>query len=303
VQRCTAAYLVPAISIFLSLLEPQSSLAQQTPLNSQKELTRVSPWLPADVDTEIPPVEAGSACNLPDVLQKAGQKVEEFVANVQRFTATESLLHESVGRSGKVLRRESKQYDYVVSIEELRPGILGVEEYLRSGPAPVEPLGGVASKGLPALVLIFHPYYSSDFSMTCEGLATRNGSRVWQVYFRQRGERPSRIRAYRVGWQSPPRPVALKGRAWFLVENLQIVGLQTDLVEPLPDIHLIMDHTSIEYGPVHFASRGLDLWVPQTAEVYSDLKGKRIHQRMSFAKYMLFFVDDKQQISSPKTTP
>jgi hypothetical protein len=261
------------------------------------------PWLPPSIDDDVLPVESSLPCNLEEVLQKAGQRVQEFVSNVQRFTAAESLLHESVNRSGKVSERQNKKYDYVVSIEELQPGILGVDEYLGSGRAPADSLGGVTSKGLPALVLIFHPYYSGDFSMSCEGLATWKGARVWQVHFRQREDKPNRIRSYRTGWNSPPHPVALKGRALFLEDNYQIAGLETDLIAPLPDIRLTVDHTSIEYGPVHFSTRGLDMWVPHSAEVFSDLKGKRIRQRMDFSNYLLFSVDDTQKISPPKTIP
>jgi tetratricopeptide (TPR) repeat protein len=260
-------------------------------------------WLPPDVDDDVSPVESPLTCNLEEVLQKAGQRVQEFVSDVQRFTAAESLLHESLNKSGKVSERQTKKYDYMVSIEEMQPGILGVDEYLGSGPAPADSLGGVTSKGLPALVLIFHPYYSGDFSMRCEGLATWKGARVWQVSFRQREDKPNRIRSYRTGWNSPPHPVALKGRAWFLEDSYQIAGLETDLIAPLPDLRLTVDHTSIEYGPVHFSSRSLDMWVPHSAEVFSDLKGKRIHQRMDFSNYLLFSVDDTQKISSPKTIP
>ena len=262
-----------------------------------------SRWLPPDVDDDVSPVESPLTCNLEEVLQKAGQRVQEFVSNVQRFTAAESLVHESVNSSGKVSERQNKKYDYMVSIEEMQPGILGVDEYLGSGPAPADSLGGVTSKGLPALVLIFHPYYSGDFSMSCEGLATWKGVRAWQVHFRQREDKPNRIRSYRISWNSPPHPVALKGRAWFLEDSYQIAGLETDLIAPLPDIRLTVDHTSIEYGPVHFTSRGLDMWVPHSAEVFSDLKGKRIHQRMDFSNYLLFSVDDTQKISAPKTIP
>jgi hypothetical protein len=45
------------------------------------------------------------------------------------------------------------------------------------------------------------------------------------------------------------------------------------------------------------------MWVPHSAEVFSDLKGKRIHQRMDFSNYLLFSVDDTQKISPPKTIP
>jgi hypothetical protein len=94
--------------------------------------------------------------------------------------------------------------------------------------------------------------------------------------------------------------VALKGRAWFAADSYQIVGLQTDLIAPIPEIQLTADRTDVEYGPVHFSSKGVDMWVPQTAELYSDLRGKRVHLRLNFGNYLLFSVDDKYKIAAPK---
>lgn len=45
------------------------------------------------------------------------------------------------------------------------------------------------------------------------------------------------------------------------------------------------------------------MWVPHTAEHYLDLKGIRVHQKMSFGNYLLFAVDEKEKISAPKTEP
>jgi hypothetical protein len=42
------------------------------------------------------------------------------------------------------------------------------------------------------------------------------------------------------------------------------------------------------------------MWLPQSAEVYYDWKGRRIHRRHSFSDYMLFGVEDRQKISVPK---
>jgi hypothetical protein len=262
---------------------------------------RKSGWLPPNIDDSVPPIESGSTCNLEEVVQKAGEKIQEFVKDVERFTATESFLHESISKSGQVSAIEKRKYDYMVSVQEIRPGILAVEEYLSRGTTPVDFPGGITTKGLPALILIFHPYYSESFSMKCEGLAIVNGQRAWQIYFRQREDKPNGIRAYRVGRNA--RPIALKGRAWIVADSYQIVDLQTDLVDALPDIRLTVDHTSIEYGPVHFSSRGVDMWLPQTAEVFSELRGKRVHRRLGFSNYLLFAVDDTQKISSPATSP
>ncbi len=264
---------------------------------------RESRWLPPGVDENVPPVDPGSACELEDVLQKAGQRIQEFVRNVERFTATESLLHETVSKSGAVSGTEKRRYNYMVSIEEIRPEIFAVEEYRSSGSSSEAPPGGIITRGLPALVLIFHPYNSGSFSMKCEGLANLNGKPAWQIYFRQRPDKPNRIRSYKIGENGPSHPMALKGRAWFVADSYQIIGLQTDLIEALPDLRLTVDHATVEYGPVHFSSRGVDMWLPQTVELYCDPRGKRVHRRLSFTNYLLFAVDEKQKISAPNVSP
>lgn len=282
-----------------SSLTAAATKSTSTPASASSEPR----WLPPEIDENGPPVEQGAACNLGTVLQKAGQRIQELVKNVDRFTATEFLVHESLSRTGKVFESEKRKLDYLVSIEEIQPGILNVEEYQSNGPAPADAPGGWTTKGLPVLVLIFHPYYSGTFSMKCEGLSTWNGKKAWQMYFRQREDKPNKIRSYRVGTNTPSYPVALKGRAWFVADTYQILGLQTDLVSAIPGIRLTAEHTDIQYGPVHFASRGQDMWLPQVAEIFSELRGKRIHRKVSFSNYLLFSVDDKQQIAAPKASP
>jgi hypothetical protein len=259
-------------------------------------------WSPLDVDASISPVEPGSACDLEGVLRGAGAQIQEMVANLEHFTATESLLQETINKSGRVSGSEKRKYDYLVSIGEIRPGILSVQEDLNDGADSAGYPGGFVTKGLPALMLIFHPYYSDTFSMKCEGLAELDGKRTWQIYFRQRADKPNRIRAYSVGVNGPSNTVALKGRAWFVADNYQIMRLQADLIDSIPEIRLTVDHTDIEYGPVHSNSLGTDIWLPHTAELYTDFRGRRIHQRMNYTDYLLFAVDERQKIADPKVS-
>jgi hypothetical protein len=93
----------------------------------------------------------------------------------------------------------------------------------------------------------------------------------------------------------------LRGRAWIATDSYQIVRMETDLVNTLPEIRLFADHTMVEYGPVRFKSRNVEMWLPQSAEVYSDWRGKRMHRRHSFSNFILFSVDEEQSISEPKT--
>jgi tetratricopeptide (TPR) repeat protein len=257
-------------------------------------------WMPPDVDDKVPPVEAGASCAADDVVSKAGKQLIELISDVDRFTATESLTHESINRSGLASYPEKRKFDYVVSIQEVRQGYLNVEEYRNAGGSPADFPDGVATNGLPALVLIFHPYNAMNYEMTCEGLARWNGGLAWQVHFKQRADKPNTIKRYRIGADGPSYPVALKGRAWISADNYQIARLETDLVAPLPQIRLVADHTAIEYGPVKFSKGNVKMWLPQSAEVYYDWKGRRIHRRHSFSNYLLFGVEDKQKIAVPK---
>jgi len=259
-----------------------------------------SNWLPPDVDEKVPPVEAGASCSVDDVVSKAGKQLMELVKDVDRFAAIESLTHESVNKNGLVSPPEKRKFNYVVSIQEVQHGYLNVEEYRNAGGSPVEFPDGVATNGLPALVLIFHPYNVPNFEMTCEGLARWNGGLAWQVHFKQRADKPNTIKRYRIGADGPSYPVALKGRAWISADSFQIVRLETDLVSPVPQIKLFADHSDIEYGPVKFKKGNVNMWLPQSAEVYYDWKGRRIHRRHSFSNYLLFAVDDKQKITVPK---
>jgi tetratricopeptide (TPR) repeat protein len=259
-----------------------------------------SNWLPPDVDEKVPPVEPGAVCSLDEVVQKAGKHVEEFIKNVDRFTASEFLKHESFNKWGFAESPETRRFNYVVAIEPYRPGYFNVVEYRGNGITPADFPGGVVTNGLPTLALIFHPTNAGNFDMSCEGLGRWNGGLAWQLHFRQNPNKPNTIREYKLGEIGPAYPVALRGRAWIAADSYQIVRMETDLVAPLPEIRLFADHTLVEYGPVRFRNRNVEMWLPQTAEVYFDWRGRRMHRRHSFSNYLLFSVDEKQRISEPK---
>jgi tetratricopeptide (TPR) repeat protein len=260
-----------------------------------------SNWMPPDIDEIVPPVVGGVSCNVDEILEQAERRVLEFVASVDQFTATERVIHESINRFGLALQPHKFEFDYLVSIKQNRIGLLSVDEYRNSHYRASDFPDGIATTGLAALMLIFHPYYAPDFKMTCEGLSRAKGQPAWQIHFQQRADKPSEIRTYQTGGpQGPVYAASLKGRVWIAANSFQIIRMETDLMAPLPQIRLVADHAAIEYGSVHFRNRGVDLWLPQTAEVFYDWRGKRTHRRHNFGNYLLYSVDDKQQITVPQ---
>src|SRR5277367_1580536 len=261
-----------------------------------------SNWLPADVDEKIPPVDSAGGCDVAAVVAATGKRVEELMHNVDRYTATESLFHESINKWGAPDSKASRKFNYVASITEMRPGIFNLEEYRGAGGSPAEFPDGIATLGLPGLALIFHPHNAGNYDLVCEGLTRWNSIPVWQIHFRQRPDKPNNMRSYQLSLNGPSRNVSLKGRAWIAVDSSQIVRLETDLIAPVPEIKLLADHIMIEYGPVHFKETGTDLWLPRSAEVFFFWNNARMHRVHSFSDYLLFSVDNQQKISAPKGT-
>ena len=271
--------------------------ASRSAMNAE-ELFALPKWMPPDVDESIPVVERGVVCPLQRVRDETANRVREFIDAANKITATENLENEVLDRSGFPSLRESRSYTYVASITEIRPNMLNVEEY-RNGSMDLEIFPQhIATIGLPSLVLIFHPIYTEDYEVQCEGLSRWHGGLAWQVHFRQKQDKPSRLRAYRVGGQLSP--VALRGRAWIATDTFQVVSLETDLVSPVPGIRLNAEHISIDYGPVTFHKQNQKLWLPENAELFFDFGGRRMHRRHHFSNYLLFSVDEKEKISPPK---
>jgi hypothetical protein len=303
-QKLAAKGTWQCLLAFLILLPLPSAAAQKVvaAISSTKAGGSASAghptWLPADVDEKVPPVEE-TACSVDEVVQKAEERILELVRNVDRFTATESLTHQSINKHGQSSAPVGRKFDYVVSIHEVRQGHLGVTEYRNGGLALNEFPGGIVTNGLPVLVLIFHPYYAPSYEITCEGLARSNDRLAWQVHFRQKPDMPNELKSYQFGITGRSYSVRLKGRAWISADSYQIVRMETDLVSPIPQLKLLAEHTTIEYGPVKFREGDVNLWLPLSAEVYFDWRGQRVHRRHSFDHYMLFTVDDKQRINAP----
>ncbi len=258
-------------------------------------------WLPPNVDGAVPPVEPGVSCSLDDIIKNVSGRVQELPAVVDRYTATEVLHHEDVNIAGYADRVANLSFNYVASVREIKSKYgqsLDVQEY-RNGSTGTEMFPNqMASVGLPSIVLIFHPILISDFELKCEGLSRAYGNFSWQVYFRQRADKESRIRRYRVGGHV--FAIALKGRAWIDANNFQVVRLETDIRETHPELRLNSEHLVMEYGPVKFKSHNEELWLPMSADYYAVLRGQRFHRRHSFTDYILFSIDENQKIGEPR---
>jgi tetratricopeptide (TPR) repeat protein len=138
------------------------------------DLVPPAKWLPADVDDSMPPVEPGVACPLATIRHETGERVGEFIGAVNRVSATEFLDNEVIDNSGVPKRRDSRRYNYVVTVSRSTPQSVHVDEYRNGSNALDDFPEHIASVGLPAMVLVFDPGYRDDYDISCEGLSRRH---------------------------------------------------------------------------------------------------------------------------------
>jgi len=110
-------------------------------------------------------------------------------------------------------------------------------------------------------------------------------------------DRPVRFRSFVTG--QVEYPIRLRGRAWISEESYQVVHMETDLLEPVPDAQLRREHVSIDYQLVLFPDSKVELWLPQQVDLYHDFRGRFFHHYHRFSDFRLFAVDVKQQIGRP----
>ena len=259
----------------------------------------VKPWRPEGIDETKPPVAAGVNCPYENVMEMSGGRVKELADNVSRIAANEHLLHKRVDEMGNPATTKTQDYDYVAALSEEKLGLVRVDEQRfqrQSSDDTSDEIGDTS--GFAGLALVFHPAKRQDFEMTCEGLGRWHEQAAWLVHFKEREDRPDAFQLFFVGGQK--FPLRLKGRAWITADNFQIVRIESELVSPVPAIQLVSEQQVVEYGPVPFPKKNLELWLPKSAEIYLDYHKHHYYRRHSYDHYLLFSVDSEEKRKEPK---
>ena len=75
--------------------------------------------------------------------------------------------------------------------------------------------------------------------------------------------------------------------------------IETDLLTPIAQIDLQVEHTIIDYAPVEFPKRHARLWLPQDTAVYLAYRRHHYETTHHFSEFKLFSVDSAESIKGP----
>lgn len=253
-------------------------------------------WSPEDIDAAIPPVSNETPCPLDQVLHEASQQALQLVDNLQRFSARERIEHIEFGKDGKKHNSSAESVNYVAEIQQNRQA-LWVDEY-RTGETETEsdqPL--LTDTGTAAFALIFHPRLIGNFNIRCEGKADFRGTPSWQLRFEESADPSKSFHQIRI--KNSVYQLRFKGRAWIAADGYEVLRLQTDLIAPVPQIDLQVEHLDISYAPVSFEKRKLQVWLPESASLYIAYHGHRYARLHNFNQFQLFTIATEQTVKTP----
>jgi tetratricopeptide (TPR) repeat protein len=288
----------PTNSVEAAFTPPSATQTNLLPVVTAPPDTRRTDWAPQDVDETKPALIPDAICLQAQVLEQAARRARSLVLSLERITATEQIEHAELSSGGSVRRAEERKFDYVVAFRP-HPTLAFVMEEDRRGTVSIfDFASGMATRGLAAYALLFHPFYARDYEMTCAGLTEWNGQMAWLVNFRQKADRTNRFRVYNTFAGS--FPVKLKGRAWIGANSYDVLRMETDLLEPIPEAQLQREHLAIDYAPVEFERGAQRLWLPARVEVFTHFKGRRLRFRHTFTDFLLFSVDVTQEQKTPE---
>jgi hypothetical protein len=219
-----------------------------------------------------------------------------LIKSLHKFSANERIELTDTDKNGKRRLLNTEEVTYVVQIAQNSSGYPSVEEY-RSGTTG-KPPAAVIDSGIAASALIFHPTLIGNFDFRCEGLTQLRDSPAWQLHFEESAAPNKSFSEIEV--RHSVYPLRLKGRAWIAKNNDEILRIETDLLIPIPQIDLQMEHTVIDYAPVEFPKRQARLWLPQDTAVYLAYRGHRYETTHQFSQFKLFSVDSAESIKGVK---
>ena len=254
-------------------------------------------WSPEDIDAAVPPVSKDSPCPLDQVLHEASQQALQLVENLQRFSAKERIEHIEFGKDGKRHNSSAQSVNYVAEIQQTAQA-LWVDEY-RTGETEAEsdqPL--LTDSGTAAFALIFHPRLIGNFDFRCEGKSDFQGRPAWQLHFEESADPSKSFHQIRI--KNSVYQLRFKGRAWVAADGYEVLRLQTDLISPIPQIDLQVEHLDIAYAPVAFEKRKLQVWLPDSASLYIAYHGHRYARLHNFNQFQLFQVATEQTVKTPQ---
>lgn len=214
---------------------------------------------------------------LPVILQKTGERVDDFFSHITDLTAREEIsltrLRQELPSSHPELSGEHVHDSYLI----LRHGgksQADIVEYRTDAKGDnfdqtVVKQGYVVTSGFALNCNYFSTGFQGESTFRYLGDQTLGGQDLYLVGFAQKPGKATLTIKMR-GRNGSAAHMLVQGIAWIDKNNFQIVRLRTDLLAPRWDVGLNQQTTEVTLGKVQLADIATPLWLPSSVKVYVE---------------------------------
>jgi VWFA-related protein len=239
---------------------------------------------------------------LPMILQKMGERMDDFVHNIGDLIAREDLTQESLDADGKIKAKQHVQDNYLI-LHHGNDWGPGAEYRMDDKGNRLGPLG--LAQGY--LVTSAHALSCIQFSTAAQSQSQARfrylgnemlGSR--ETYVLAFAQRPGEVSFATVmaGMGGKDVEMPTQGILWLDKSNFQILRTRSDLLAPNSEIQLDQLTTDVTFGEVRLQDVSNPLWLPGDVDVYIDIGGQRYRNVHHYEDYRRYRVSVK--IAAPQ---
>ena len=276
-------------------------MEQRVELESTGHVQSVVDQPVADLMHDLPELKGLQAVDdqqeLGAILKKVSRNVEIFFSSFPSTTSLEQLRMERLHRDGSVAEAHNQDFQYLVLADNQKATHPNFEEYRTDATGSRASQGGfggrfMVTQGFVAASLHFHPTFRRGCRFRYLGRQSVDGRDYFVLAFAQRPETAEVLESFRIGQVGTV--VLIQGLAWVDASSYQIRRLRTDLLRPLPLIHLDRQTTDISFKQVSFTDVKSDLWLPRQVAVTVDWNGRVYRNWHTYSDFKLFNVEARQ---------
>lgn len=261
---------------------------------SLKKLKKVVPQL-----RQLRPSISQAA--LPAILRKVGLQINAMLPEIPNLVAHEEIVqrvYRGPFSRGRPVRRE---YNYLILVRA-SDGVRTLVEHrtpIEDG-APISRRSFLTTTGFAFIWLTFDPANQAESRFRYLGTESVSGKTALVVGFCQRPGHVTDPSVFTGFGRSVP--VLFQGIAWIDPSSYRVLRIRSDILAPLPMIHLRSESSLVNFAVVRVPQVAAPLWLPQTAVIRVDVDGKVFQNNHQYSDYQLFEVKSRI-LTAPPSAP
>jgi VWFA-related protein len=249
---------------------------------------------PAQLVDRIPELKtlqpAADQQQLPVILQKMGQSVDNFMRDIGDLMAHEDVTQEKLNEKGGIRAKQRVQDNYLILHHGYEWGASAEyrmdEKGNRLGPVGLEK-GYLVTAGHALSCVSFSTVMQAQSKFRYLGEQKIGSRETYVLGFAQRPGEATFLVTMR-GTGGADVDMLTQGILWVDKNSLQIIRMRSDLLAPHNEIRLDQLTTEVTFGEVQLQDVPNPLWLPSEVEVYIDInkqKFRNVHHYTNYRRY------------------